>query len=388
MAVSGAKERKKKRLVVLATHPIQYYVPLYRQLANRGNLDIHVVFLSDAGAQQHEEPEFGRVIQWDVPLLDGYPYTILQPGTSINKRNFLDRYDRSLTDVLSRLDPDWILVYGYAARMNWVASHWANKKGIKIVYTSDSNIRDPKRRYFTLLKQGVLRAYFSKIDRFLSVSDANEAYLKYFGVKEEKIRRVPFAIELNRYNNKEKYRDDAKYDFIWAGKMIPIKRPKDMLLALASIAEEMGRPVTACMVGDGPLRKELELEAARLPKTCLVDFLGFVNQSEMPAVLMQAKSFVFSSEREAYGVIALEAAAAGLALIVADNIGCVGDSSCVRPGENALTYRCGDIAGLAKQMVKIKTDHSRVEHMQKASMGLSRMHDVRHVASLVEAALS
>ena len=49
----GAAPRK-PRLVVISTHPIQYYAPLYRCIAERGVVDIKVIYLSDAGAVAHE----------------------------------------------------------------------------------------------------------------------------------------------------------------------------------------------------------------------------------------------------------------------------------------------------------------------------------------------
>ena len=83
----GAAPRK-PRLVVISTHPIQYYAPLYRCIAERGVVDIKVIYLSDAGAVAHEDEGFSRKVEWDVPLLAGYDFRVLQPGTPITSRWF------------------------------------------------------------------------------------------------------------------------------------------------------------------------------------------------------------------------------------------------------------------------------------------------------------
>lgn len=377
----------KPRLVVLVTHPIQYYAPVYRCIAAHGAIDIRVIYLSDAGAAAHVDPGFGRTVQWDVPLLEGYPYEVLQPGTNITARTFWSMYAAGLVDALERAQPDWLLVYGYASRMNWVAARWARRHHVKVAYASDSNSRNPER--LAPIKKVVVGRFFRHIDAFLSPSERNVEYLLRYGADDERVHRIPFAIDVARFALTSTMDETARvYDFIWAGKFIPHKRGMDFIRALRRLASAADAPISACMVGDGPGRTELVAAARELPPHCRVDFPGFVNQGEMPSILRQGQTFVFTSEREAYGLACTEAAAGGMALIVTDHSGCVGATVLAQPGVNALTYHAGDVAALAKAMGRLLRDAQLRTRLQRSSLGIVKYHGSAHAAAVIEHVVS
>lgn len=390
MTGTGADLRRRPRLVVLSTHPIQYYAPLYRCIAERGVVDIKVIYLSDAGAVAHHDAGFSRVVEWDVPLLTGYDFEVLQPGTPITSRHFWSRSDRGLEAALARSQADWILIYGYASRMNWVAVWWAKRHRVKVSYSSDSNARDPHRRYLVPLKRLVLRHFFGLVDRFLATSEANVEYLLRFGADRGKVRRMPFAIDVQRFMRPASLagRDLRPYDFVWAGKFTQTKRPDDFVKALGIIALRSPRTIRARLIGDGPCREQVLELCARLPAACNVEFAGFLNQLEMPAALREAETLVFTSELEAYGLIATEAAASGLALILADNIGCVGATVLARPGVNSITYKVGDVQALAGAMERVLGDAEMRQRMQSASIEIAAEHDVSRAAEVMERVVS
>lgn len=375
----------KPRLVILQTHPIQYYAPLYQVLAQRGVVDVHVLYLTDAGAVAHLDEKFGTQFHWDIPLLDGYPYTVLQPGTPIQGRNVFQRDAPGLVTELERLAPDWILIYGYSGRYIWKAVAWAKRHGVRVGYSSDSNIRDQRRGLKALAKQMVLRPFFRMIDACFATSEANGEYLASYGVDPTRIHRMPFTIDVARFaQNALPPGEERPYAFIWAGKLDNNKRCQDFLAALQRLAECGAGPMRVAIAGDGVLRASLENQARDLPENCSVDFLGFVNQAAMPATLQLAAALAFTSEREAYGLIATEAAAGGLALVVADNIGCVGSTVLAQPGVNALTYRSGDVGGLAAAMKTLLEDVEMLHRMQAASIEIAKEHSPDVAAQVIE----
>src|ERR1700748_2286124 len=76
----------KKRLAIVTTHPIQYYAPVFRLLAERNIIDIKVFYTYGDAALEKYDTGFGKNITWDIPLLEGYPYDWLRnvskkPGT-------------------------------------------------------------------------------------------------------------------------------------------------------------------------------------------------------------------------------------------------------------------------------------------------------------------
>ena len=63
---------RKKRLAVLATHPIQYFAPWLRALAARPELELQGWFCHQGRAEEQGAAGFGVDCDWDTPLLDGY----------------------------------------------------------------------------------------------------------------------------------------------------------------------------------------------------------------------------------------------------------------------------------------------------------------------------
>jgi hypothetical protein len=64
---------RRYRVLAVATHPVQYMTPIFRRMAKHAALDFQVAYCTLRGAEASHDPEFGADIQWDVPLLDGYP---------------------------------------------------------------------------------------------------------------------------------------------------------------------------------------------------------------------------------------------------------------------------------------------------------------------------
>lgn len=76
------------KLAIISSHPIQYNAPLFKLLTQRGNLSVKVFYTwGKQSIEPKYDPGFGKTIQWDIPLLDGYNYEFLEniskaPGSS------------------------------------------------------------------------------------------------------------------------------------------------------------------------------------------------------------------------------------------------------------------------------------------------------------------
>ena len=70
--------RDRHRILLVASHPVQYAPPMWRLMAQRPELEILVAYCSVQGAEAHVDPGFGVEVAWDVPLLDGYPWVQLK----------------------------------------------------------------------------------------------------------------------------------------------------------------------------------------------------------------------------------------------------------------------------------------------------------------------
>src|SRR4051812_19131025 len=107
---------RNRRLAVITSHPIQYNAPVFRMLASRKGIDIKVFYTwgkEAVGAKY--DPGFGKHIEWDIPLLDGYEHEFLdnvskEPGT----HHFKGIVNPAITEKISSYKPDAILVFGWS----------------------------------------------------------------------------------------------------------------------------------------------------------------------------------------------------------------------------------------------------------------------------------
>jgi glycosyltransferase involved in cell wall biosynthesis len=125
-----------------------------------------------------------------------------------------------------------------------------------------------------------------------------------------------------------------------------------LLLYVGRIAPEkrlhlLGAALRACpsarlaVVGDGPTRPELERTLRGLP----VQFTGYLYGEALAAAYASADLFVFPSDTETFGNVALEAMASGLPVVAA---AAGGLPEIVVPGETGLLFPPGDAAELGR----------------------------------------
>ncbi|HKT03038.1 MAG TPA: glycosyltransferase family 4 protein [Rugosimonospora sp.] len=113
------------------------------------------------------------------------------------------------------------------------------------------------------------------------------------------------------------------------------------------------------IAGDGPHRKELQEETRRLRLDRAVSFAGFVGD-DLPATLAATDTMVVPSIYEPFGMVALEAAAAGAPLAVAATGGL---AEIVEPGVTGVTFPAKNPDALADAVSTLLSDESNARKM-------------------------
>lgn len=108
-------------------------------------------------------------------------------------------------------------------------------------------------------------------------------------------------------------------DIIFAGRLIR-EKGVDLLIRAISLVVEQRPDVRCLIVGDGPEREQLQMLVQRLGLCDQVRMVGFVEQYEDLIALMRAsKVFALPSVREGFGIVVLEAYAAGISVVTVDH---------------------------------------------------------------------
>ncbi|GAB3809777.1 glycosyltransferase family 4 protein [Micromonospora zhanjiangensis] len=138
----------------------------------------------------------------------------------------------------------------------------------------------------------------------------------------------------------------------FAGRLVYEKGAQHLVHAVPRLRERHPG-LRVLIVGDGPYRPELQEETRRLRLEQTVRFVGFLTERQLPAVLGATDATVVPSLYEPFGMVALEAAAAGAPLAVAATGGL---AEIVQPGVTGVTFPHSDPGALAGAVDSLLTD--------------------------------
>jgi len=124
------------------------------------------------------------------------------------------------------------------------------------------------------------------------------------------------------------------------------------------------------MVGDGPLRPEME-RRVREAGTPNVRFAGFVNQSRLKQCLW-ASDYCVNTASETWGCTFNEALPAGLGIISSDLV--VGWHDLVQVGSNGFVFRCGCTDSLAHILTQCAKHPEWIRPFREVSKSIARVY--------------
>ncbi len=366
------------RVLMVSSHPVQYMSPLLRLMAQHPQLDIQVAYCSLQGAEAGIDPEFGVAVQWDIPLLEGYPWQQI-PNTSRapGLGRFWGLMNPGLWRLIRRGRFDAVIAYtGYTYASFWIAAAAAKSKGIPFLFNTDATSLDVRSgsRWKLWLKQWVLPRIFGLADVAISTSTAGSKFLASLGLPPQRVVMTPFVADNDWWIERTSQVDRTDIRQQWSiphealvvlfcAKLQPWKRPADVLQAFAQADVANTYLVFA---GEGPLKPDLMATAEALQISDRVRFLGFVNQSHLPATYRSADLFVLPSEYDPCPVVVCEAMLCGCPVVLSDEIR--GRFDIVQPGQTGFIYPCGDVAALTHTLQEALADRDRLQTLSRAAL--------------------
>jgi glycosyltransferase involved in cell wall biosynthesis len=361
------------RLAVVASHPIQYYAPWFRQLAQQPDLLLHVFYLWDFGVSPQRDRGFGQELQWDVPLLEAYTHTFVanrasDPGT----HHVSGLHNPSLVGELLRWRPDAVLMFGYAYLSHLCLLLDPRLWHVPLLLRGDSHQLAPRAGLKPLLAQLLRRLLFRRFAAGLPVGQANAAWMACSGIPCQRLFLAPHAVDNARFQAAAPEAEQAACAWrqqlgipvstpvlLFAGKFEAKKRPLDLLEAFAAL-----RHPTAVLVfvGTGSLEAELKRRASSLGLGKVI-FQGFQNQSAMPRTYALANLVVLPScgPAETWGLCINEAMNLAKPVIVSSHVGCGADL--VIPGQTGWIFPAGDVAALTAALAQALSNSQRIKAM-------------------------
>ncbi len=150
----------------------------------------------------------------------------------------------------------------------------------------------------------------------------------------------------------------------FAGKFVPAKGVDDLIEAVALLPDGMSWELW--LIGDGPLRAQLESLVDARGLTDRVRFLGFQNTDALPSLMASIDVMVMPSRKEPRGLVAVEAMAAGAATVVSSATGVWGPGDVLRHEETGLVFPAGDVRFLASCLHRLLEDSALRDRLASA----------------------
>ncbi|HKF24665.1 MAG TPA: glycosyltransferase [Candidatus Acidoferrum sp.] len=347
----------RRRVLLVATHVVQYASPLYRLLASDPRLDFQVAYCSLQGAEAGVDPEFGREVKWDLPLLEGYRWVQVRnrarrPGLG----RFFGLRNPGLWKLIRGGEFDVVvLCTGYMLASHWIALAAARSKGIPVIFSSDTSVIESRDQagWKGAIKPAILGWAYRSADVLMVISRAGREVALRVGMPASRIARVRSVMDKTEWQaraagfDREACRDQwgiphgAPVAF-YCAKLQEWKRPLDLVHAFAEAAVPGAYLVLA---GDGPQREEVEKAVSALGIAASVRLLGFVNTSQLPGCYRAADILVLPSRYDPCPFVVPEAMFSGTPVILSDRV--VGRADMIDPGKSGYLFPCGDVPALA-----------------------------------------
>ncbi|MFC4767612.1 1,4-alpha-glucan branching protein domain-containing protein [Effusibacillus consociatus] len=214
----------------------------------------------------------------------------------------------------------------------------------------------------TYMRQEVETIFQLPGDKLEVIANGVDPELLKFG-RSGKICKQPFAMENERI-------------VLFVGRLVREKGVHTLLEAVPSILSEHP-DVKFVIAGKGPALQDLEQLAERLGVHGKVLFTGFISDEERNRLLQAADVAVFPSLYEPFGIVALEAMAAGTPVVVSD-VGGLADV--VDHGRNGLKMYPGDVHSLSLQVRDLLSNPQRASELAETALHEIGKYDWNRIA--------
>jgi len=335
---------------------ITNYIALNKRYLEKAGHDVYVFTFSEP---DHEDDDPRVIRSPGLPLADTGFYLSL-------------RYSREAKKLLQTMD---VVHVHHPFLSGRLALHYCRPLRIPIVFTNHTRYDLYAQAYLPMLpeevSEGLLQAYMPSfceaVDLVISPSPGMEKILRQLEVKTH-IEIVPNGVELQRYFEAEPL-SRAEYGFaesdillIYSGRLGPEKNLEFLLQAFGGVAQALEN-VFLLVLGDGPIKQELEEYARDIGIARRVHFTGLVPYDKIPGYLAMCDAFVTASVTEVHPLSVVEAMGAGLPVMGIHSPG-VGDS--VQDGISGF-LSTEDLPAFTAKLTRLCLEHDLRQRMGEAA---------------------
>ena len=354
-------------LAIFESHPVQYRAPVYQALQRLVPGRFHVFYATDVSVRGNRDVEFGKSVAWDEPLLDDYPFTVLNLERGEALKGFRTLRGQGLSRIFDAHSFKAVLQTQFLYEYDIAVLFQAVLRGIPVWIRQETQDVAFQRPFLkSVLRSLTYRMLYSPVQKAFYFGELNREHLLRNGIKPNCLVRAPYSTT-NRFENVSGMEYDAirndcrtklgiagdKIVIAFFGKLISKKNPDLLLQAIPLLKDSLRARITLLFVGSGALEIEMKKQAGQLESAGIQTiFTGFINQSAIRDYYAAADILVLPSrfEGEVWGLVVNEALQAGCSVVISNAVGCgaeFGQWARVR------TIPTGDPQALARALVEL-----------------------------------
>lgn len=320
---------KLPEILVITHFPSPYQVELFDAITRAGQVSLKIIYLhqQDAGRKWANRD----LVHWHVFSSDLKARTLI------------------LKNLVKQ--SDLLIISFYQSRLSAEAVSLCRKLKKPVVFWSERPHEHRFSWFSRMLRLIILRGRPADMLSIWGIGSlAVRKYKSDFGLAREYVN-FPYYSDLSRFSRS--VRDERKncvqergpITFLYSGGLNQRKGVDVLAEAFLNLISD-GWKVRLVFLGAGELRSELESNL----RNCMgsVEFLGFRDWENLPAVYSRADVLCVPSRHDGWALVVPEGLAAGLPVIATTSTGAAVDL--IKPGNNGWLVPCGDVTALASAM--------------------------------------
>jgi glycosyltransferase involved in cell wall biosynthesis len=357
------------RLVIITEIISPYRIPLFNALAQRPEVDLHVIFLAETDPVLRQWQVYKDEIKFSYQVLPSWRRRIGRYNTLFNV---------GMSRALRLARPNVIVCGGYNYIASWQALAWARIHRVPFCLWSESNLLE--RRRGRALVELVKAEFLRQCTGFVVPGRRAREYLLAHKIKEDVIFTAVNAVDNDLFASRAatarsiatelriQLNLPSRY-FLFTGRLVREKGVFELLAAYAKLDRSVREEMDLVFVGDGTSRPALEQLASSItPGT--IRFVGFAQREQLPNYYALSEILILPTYSDTWGLVVNEGMACGLPIILSQAAGCADDL--VTEGWNGHLIPAEDVDALAAAMHRLASQPANC-----AEMGI---HSLKRVA--------
>jgi glycosyltransferase involved in cell wall biosynthesis len=367
----------RRRVALVTDIPTPYMLEVLNALGSL--VDLTVVFCAQTGTRgmpwtAGEELPFEHQVINGLTLRSGAPD---RPDYYLSPR---------VLGALAKSRAEAVISFGFSIPTAYSAVYCRLRRAPLIIYSDGTSEYESSLGRHQLIARAVLLRAASAC---VALSKPAAARFVELGVRPERVFLAPHSSTLDRLwriAEEREYERGDRITVLTAGRLVPHKGV-DKLLAAVAEARSRHPDIRLVVVGTGPEEERLRNLAAELDLDA--EFAGFVDHAEMPAHYAEADVFAFPTLDDPFGIVLLEAAAAGLPLVASHHAGATRDL--IADPQGGLIVDPSDTAAFAGALSDLAQDPRRRSTLgrraHEATLGRTPMDSAGGYSAAIEATI-